>query len=297
MTTKASALALAALAALAFATAASAAPSLSLSTAGQIAKRLAQKEIRGRHIVAFHVTKPHRVSSREIDFRYDDRSRSNIYCTARMVITLTNPSTGHVFGRVTTPRCRPIPTDALALEAVTARAVRATHARRGRVNAALASFRRSLAPCARLRVPRADRAAVRAIVNVAALEAIERPVGPQVAAFVQSLGTVTTGTPAFQAAIRAWSDYLAAFQSLPQVRNACGAIRTWARHGYARSASPVDFATLDGLNARTTADARAIARAARRLAADGVFPQDVVAFTPSGLLLQVKVKPLVSGIG
>ena len=101
----------------------------------------------------------------------------------------------------------------------------------------------------------------------------------------------------FASAQRAWADWFAAFKSLPRVTNACGAIKTWARHGYASSAAPVDFEVLDRLNARTSADARAIARAAARLAADGVFPQDVVAFTPAGLLLQVKVKPLVSGIG
>src|SRR5947209_1185411 len=297
MTTKAWALALAAFAALAFATAASAAPSLSLTTAEQVAKRLAQKEIRGRNIVAFHITKPHRRSSREIDFSYNDRSRSNIYCTARMIVTLRDPSTGRVFARVTPPACRPIPTDALALEAVTARAVRATHARRGRVNAALASFRRSLAPCARLSVPRADRTRVRAIVSIAGLEALERPVNPQVAAFVQSLGGVSTGNAVFAAAEQAWADYYAAGTSLPRVRNACAAIKTWARHGYASSAAPVDFKLLDRLTARRDADARTIARAAARLAADGVFPQDVVAFTPAGLLLQLKVKPLVSGIG
>jgi hypothetical protein len=165
------------------------------------------------------------------------------------------------------------------------------------VNAALASFRRSLAPCARLKVPRADRARVRAIVSIAALEAIERPVDPQVAAFAQSLGGVSTTNAVFAAAQKAWPDWLAAFRSLPRVRNACASIRTWARHGYATAAAPVDFTVLDRLNARTNADARAIARAAARLAADGVFPQDAVAFAPSGLLLQVKVKPLVSGIG
>jgi hypothetical protein len=296
MTRKASALALAVLAGLLFATSASAAPTLSLRTAEQLAKRLAIKEIRGRHIVAYHVTNPRRRSAREVVFSYDDRSSGHVYCTARLIVTISNPAKGTLFGRITRPTCRPIPADALAFEAAAARALRQVHARRAAVERSLAAFRRTLRPCSRLRVPRAERARVQLIVSAAGVEALEHPVDAEVAGFVRSLATIRATNATLIAAPPAWADYLASLRALPQVPDACAAVRSWARRGYA-SPPPVDVAALARLNLRTQLDARAIARTAKLLAFDGVFPQDVVAFTPAGLLLQVRIKALISGIG
>lgn len=292
MTKRALAIALAAVGVIVLATTAAAAPTLSLRTAERLAKRVALKEVRGRHIVAFHVSRPHRRSAREIDFAYNDRSRTNVYCTARLVVRITNVKTGSADARISHPTCAPIPAAALAFEATTARALKQVHARRAAVNASLHALARRLRACATLGVPRRERAAVRLIAGAGSLEALSNPVATQVASFVTSLVAIKTTTPPLAAAQVAWADYLVALRTLPALPDPCASVKRWAGRHYG-SPAPVDIATLARLNARMTLDARRIAAGAKVLHAVGVFPRDVVGFTPAGLLLQLKIKSFV----
>src|SRR5947209_16046921 len=116
MTKKALALFVVLVAVLTGATVASAAATLSLKTAAKVARELALKEVKGRNIVVFHVTNPRRIASNRYVFSYDDRSRNNLFCTAKLTVTLTNPSKGTIVARVLPTVCKRIPTDALALE-------------------------------------------------------------------------------------------------------------------------------------------------------------------------------------
>lgn len=294
MTRKASALMLAACAVLVYVTSASAAAKLPLPAAEKVAVKLAHKAVRGRNIIAFHITAPQRIGNDRIVFRYDDRSRANVYCTALLTVTLTDPKKGTVSAHLGRQSCHGIPADALAFEAVTARAFKGVKARRGAINRSLAAFKRTLAPCNGLKVPARDRGRVRALGNVAAVEALVGPVNSQLSAFVSSLGALKTSNPTLARSQAAWSDYLATLRVLPRVKNACTSARAWARHGW-RGRGPIDIGIYNRLNARSNADAAAIKRAAKALAADGVFPEVAVAYTPSGMLLQVKLQKLIKG--
>ena len=294
MTRKASALALAACAVLVYATSASAAPKLPLPAAKKVAIKLAHKAVRGRNIIVFHITAPHRIGNDRIVFHYDDRSRANVYCTALLTVTLTNPKKGSVSAKLGSQSCRGITDDVLAFEAVTAKAFKSVKARRGAINRSLAAFRRTLVPCNGLKIPARDQARVRALANVAAVEALAGPVNSQLSAFVSSLAALKTSNPVLARSQAAWADYLATLRVLPRVKNACTSVRAWARHGW-RGRGPIDITVYNRLNARSNADAAAIKRAAQVLAADGVFPQIAVAYTPTGMLLQLKLQKLIKG--
>ena len=62
---------------------------LSLRTAKELAKSLAQKQVRGRDVVSFHLRKPKRVNPNRVVFLYDDRTSENVFCTARLIVTST----------------------------------------------------------------------------------------------------------------------------------------------------------------------------------------------------------------
>ena len=60
---------------------------LSYRTAKGLAKRLAEKQVRGRHIVSFHLERLRRASATRIVFAYDDRTTDNVFCTSVIVVS------------------------------------------------------------------------------------------------------------------------------------------------------------------------------------------------------------------
>jgi len=79
-------------------------------------------------------------------------------------------------------------------------------------------------------------------------------------------------------------------RSLQSIPDPCATLQSWAQAGWAADQSPIDMTAYRALDQRVSADSRAIERAAKYLAVNGVFPRTVVQFTPEGLLLRLAPK-------
>jgi hypothetical protein len=289
MTKRLPALAIALVASLGFCGVASAASApLSVKDAKKLARQLAQKQVRGRDVVSYHLLATKRLSPSRIAFAYDDRTASNVYCTATLIVSST------ATGRTITTRaafkgqkCNGIPSDALAVEAATRAAVRDMRGTAVATADSLDRLSKSVKRCSRLSVPRSRRAAVAAILDVALVDALEGPNDTPLTKFVDALKKVSTNNPFLQAGIAGWQDYLAVVRSLPRFSDPCATLQAWAQAGWSAGSSPIDLAAYNALKRRAVSDRKLIARAAKYLAGVGVFPRAVISFTPEGLLLRL----------
>jgi hypothetical protein len=291
------ALAIALVAALGFCGVASAASApLSFKDAKKIARQLAQKQVRGRDVVSFHLLSGRRLSRSRVAFAYDDRTVDNVYCTAALLVSRTsNSKTTTTRASFKGQKCDRIPSDVLAVESTTRAAVRALRGTAVATADSLDRLARSVKRCQNLNIPRARLAAASAVVDVGVVEALEGPNDAPVGDFVDALGKIPTSNAILAGGIAGWQDYLAVVRSLPQISDPCAALQAWEQAGWSTSSSPIDMAAYTALEHRATIDQSAIARTARYLARVGVFPRTAVAFTPEGLLLRLAPSLPVTG--
>jgi hypothetical protein len=269
---------------------------LSYGNAKALAKRLAQKQVLGRNVVSFHLSSARRVSATRIVFAYDDRTADHVFCTAALIVDQS------VSGRITTTRarfsgqrCRGIPSEVLAFEAITRQTQRDlrtnTAATVRSLDAVVASSKR----CRNVTVPRSQRGDARALFDIALVEALEQPNDAIVGNFAASLLAVNPSDTTLASGALAWADYVSTVRSLPQVDDPCAALKRWKRTGFAVDQTPIDFVVYRHLNRRAAADRRAINRAAALMAAAGAFPNAALGFTPDGLLLQLGANAGITG--
>jgi hypothetical protein len=259
---------------------------IKLTSATKLARTLAKKQVKNRQIVFFHVFESKRVGRNTIVFSYDDRSAKNVYCTANLLVTrkVTAAKTT-LTARFRNQACRPVPADALAVEAATRAATRAQARNDAAVTRSVAALDASVKRCRKLKVPRARRATVLAIYDIAFVQAFERPNDAILGDFVTALRSVDTSTPALVEGINAWSDYLAAIRALPQIPDPCATLTNWSKDGFATAKSPIDMNAYAAINRRSETDQRVITKAARYLDSRGVFPRVVLEFTTEGQVL------------
>ncbi len=294
MTRKASAIAIGLIATLVVAAPASA-QTLSFKTATSLAKKLGTTQVgTKRAVVRFHIYKGKRISARQIAFPYDDRSRSNVYCAATIVVTMTGKTTRAAF-KLPRPSCLQIPGEVLRYEAVTRSTARAVIAQNAAVRASARAFTRSLRACRTLNVPRSRRDEAELLLNVGSLEALERPIDTQLGDFVTGLANAGANQSTLKAGAAAWADYVSVLRALPSLPDPCATLAQWEKDKYAADKAPVDFTALSALDKRGSADLVRITRAARYLARNGVFPSAVVNFTPDGLIFREKIDVGVTG--
>ena len=294
MTRKASAIAAAMIATLVVAAPASA-QTLSFKTATKLAKQLGNEQLDStRDVVRYHVFKGRRVSSKQITFPYDDRSRADVYCTATVVVTLRGRTARATF-RTPEPACAKIPGEVLRFEAVTRRSARAVIARSAAVRASARAFTRSLRACRTLDVPRSRADEAELLLNVGSLEALQRPIDAQLGDFVAGLAAVGANQSTLKAGAAAWADYLAVLRALPPLPDPCATLQQWENDKYAADKAPVDFAALRALDRRGSTDLVRIARAARHMARMGAYPSAAVNFTPDGLIFREKIDVGITG--
>lgn len=264
---------------------------LKVKDARKLAHKLAEKQVRGRDVVSFHVLGAKRVSRNVVTLAYDDRTNVNFYCTATIVVTQRVGARKTVrTARFRGQKCENMPLDAVATETATRNAVRALRGTTVETADSLDALQASVKRCRNLAVPKTRRAAAGAILDIALVEALEGPNDAVLGDFVAALGNVDTTTPVLRAGIAAWGDYLAAVRSLPAIPDPCATLEKWAQAGWARDQSPLDMNAYRAIDQRTAGDTAAIKRAAKYLAANGVFPRTVVQFTPEGLLLRLAPK-------
>lgn len=269
---------------------------LTSRTAKVLAKRLAQQQVRGRHVVSWHLANPHRFGPNKIVFFYDDRTSANVYCTANVIIrSVTRGRTTTTTARFAAVQCAGIPSEVLKFESATRHAQRQVRENTAEVLDRLDALKRSVHQCGKVKVPRSKRSNAKVLFDIAQVEALEQPNDAAIGDFVSSLQDVHATNPVLADGASAWSDYLTNVRSLPQIDDPCGLLKAWARDGYAASSAPIDFAAVRALDRRATADVRAIDRAATLMAERGAFPNAAVGFTTDGLLTQASVRTGITG--
>ena len=269
---------------------------LSYGTAKVLAKRLAQKQVRGRHVVSWHLAKPHRFGPNRIVFLYDDRTSANVFCTANVIVrSVTRGRTTTTTARFAAVRCAGIPSEVLKFESATRHAQRALRENTAEVLDRLDGLKRSARQCRNVKVPRSKRGNAKLLFAIAQVEALEQPNDAAIGDFVAALQDVNASNAVLANGADAWADYLSVLRALPQIDEPCGLLKAWARDGYSASSAPIDFADARRLDRRTTVDQRVIAKAASLMAARGAFPNAAVGFTTDGLLTQASVRTGITG--
>jgi hypothetical protein len=261
-----------------------------------LAKRLAQKQVRGRDVVSFHLQQASRVGATKLVFPYDDRTKDDVFCTALVVVKST--TTGRITtvkARFTKVLCNGIPSDVLRFEALTRRAQRDLRTNTAATIDALDAVRRSQRSCRNVTVPKSRADEAKALFDIALVEALEGPNDAAVGNFVGSLVDAGVSNKTLAAGAAAWADYLATVRSLPAVPNPCRLVKDWKSAGFASAAAPIDFAAYRALDRRAGTDSRTIEKAASLMLRRGAFPNAAVGFTTDGLLLQVGAKLGITG--
>jgi hypothetical protein len=272
------------------------AKALKYRTAKALATRLAEKQVRGRDVVSFHLLQPDRVSPTRIVFQYDDRTADNVFCTALLIVSQTTSGrTTTIRARFTGQDCNGIPSEVLKFEAITRRAQRELRRNTAATVDAIAAVKRSTRRCRAVKVPRSSARDAEALFNIALTEALERPNDTVVADFSSALLDVNASNATLGSGAVAWADYLATIRALPQVGDPCTELKRWARTHFAVDTTPIDFAAYRALDRRAGVDQRAIRRAADLMAARGAFPNAALGFTPDGLLLQLGADAGITG--
>ena len=260
---------------------------LGVGTAKALARQLAVKQERGRAVILFHIGRPHRVSATRFVFDYDDRTASNVFCTARIVVlSRTNGRTTHVRAFFVGTHCLGVPTEVRRFEALTRHAQRAVRAHTAATVQALFAVVRSIQRCRSVTVPRSARGTAQALFDIAFVEALERPSDAELGNFAAGLVNVRARFGALAGGAAGWADYIAAVRSLPTVNNPCGALKDWKRAGFTTASAPIDFAAYRSLSRRAERDRGAINNAAEFMASRGAFPRAVSGFTVDGMLLE-----------
>jgi hypothetical protein len=264
---------------------------LKVKDARKLAHKLAEKQISGRDVVSFHILGAKRTGPNTVTFAYDDRTNVNLYCTAAIVVTRkVGAKRTQLAARFRGQKCKNIPVDVLAAETATRNAVRGLKGSTVATADSLKSLEASVKRCRNLDVPRSRRAAASAILDIALVEALEGPNDAPLGNFIAELGGIDTTNATLAGGISGWTDWLAAVRSLQSIPDPCATLQSWAQAGWAADQSPIDMTAYRALDQRVSADSRAIERAAKYLAVNGVFPRTVVQFTPEGLLLRLAPK-------
>lgn len=272
------------------------AKTLSYGDAKVLAKKLAQKQVRGRKVVSFHLQQPSRIGSTTLVFPYDDRTKDDVFCTALVVVkSTTSGRFTTIKARFTKVKCNGIPSEVLRFEALTRRAQRDLRTNTAATVDALDQVKRSTRACRTVKVPKTRLRDGQALFDIALVEALERPNDAAVGNFVASLVDADVSNPTLAAGAAAWADYLATVRELPDVSNPCALLKQWRSAGYASAAAPIDFAAYRALDRRAGRDSRTIEKAASLMLRRGVFPNASIGFTTDGLLLQVGAKLGITG--
>src|SRR4051794_20677204 len=272
------------------------AKTLPYNDAKALAKQLADKQVRGRNVLSFHLLHGKRLSATRIAFPYDDRTADHVFCTARVLVTSTTSGrTTTIKARFVGARCAGIPSEFLKYEAITRRAQRELRANTAATVDAVDAVRRASRQGRNGKVPRSKVGVAKALFDVALIEALERPNDAAVGNFVASLADVDASNATLAAGAAGWADYLATVRALPDVSDPCAALKAWKRAGFTADSAPIDFAAYRVLDRRAARDTRAIEKAATLMLRRGVFPNAAIGFTPDGLLLQLAAKAGITG--
>ena len=264
---------------------AAAAPAKPLTekTALPIATKLAKQVATKRKVRSWQVSEAISVRRDRVVFIYSDRTREEVFCTARLVV---EQSTTRRSAFLSAPRCKPIPPEALAMERATSALIRAVQGQTADVRRSIRRYEKDIEDCEGLVVPRSRHEEVELLYEAGELKAAFDPLLIHLDAFVTRLQEIQPEDPGLVRGVVWWRRLVTSLAALPEVaERPCDAVLTWADTNYSNDTAPVDFPSLVAAINGMERQERGILRAASRLTELGISQRIVPGFTPEGLLV------------
>jgi hypothetical protein len=247
------------------------------------AEKLARQVAKKREVRSWYVSEALTVGRKRVVFQYSDRSRSEIFCTARLVV---EQSSTRRRAFISAPRCKPIPEEALAIEKATSAALRAAAGQGADVARSIRATEKDVARCEGLVVPRSRHEEAGLLYRSGEVLAQVSPLLVHFDAFATRLQEIQPEDPGLVSGVVWWRRLVNSLQDLPELTaRPCTALLEWSRTDYSAETAPVDFEQLAALLRAIRTAERGVGRAADHLGDLGVSPRVLPGFTPEGLLV------------
>jgi hypothetical protein len=254
---------------------------LSVKSARKLAQKIVKKQHRERDLIFARLGKPHRRSSKRIDFPYADRSTENVLCVARIVVVQTG-SERHA--DLTGAKCHGIPSEILSYEKITRSLATYVDGHRADVRKSQRDYDKSLATCDGIVVPTGRAKQVDLLLNMGGERAFYAPLRDRLGTFATRLRDVGGEDPSAVRGIDAWDAVLIVFDELdPVLADPCPAIRQWSDDGWTDDTAPVDFDELKVERHELRGETKTLKEVAAYLADAGLRQRIAAAFAPAGL--------------
>ena len=257
-------------------------PPLTEKRALPIATKLARQVAEKRDARSWNLSRAVKVRSNRVVFIYSDRSRSERFCTAKLVVE-QSARVRRAF--LSARECFTSPTEALEIESATSAMMRSVEGQRSETLLSLRRFAKDVRECEGVVFPRGIHDEIDLLYDMGeALAAID-PVLTHLDGFVTRLQEIQPEDLDLARGVVWWRrtvDRLAALP--PGIKRPCTALRKWSQTDFSPSTAPFDFDALDQAREDINRFERGIVRAAAHLAELGIAPRIVPGFTPEGVI-------------
>lgn len=267
---------------------ASAAKPLTEERAFVLASKLGREVAKERNVRYWRIQRLVKKRTNRFVFEYFERLRADDrFCRASVVVQQTgNRRTASLSGS----RCGTIRPEVLAVEDAIGDALAAVEPRTPEFRTSVNAYEEELEPCADVDFPDELVDEVDDFMELGIELAIYDPVMAELDGFVARLASSGVTDAALQRGVTSWRKYLEILRDIPPVaRDACPALRRWARDDFSDESRPVDFARTDALHRSLIRHGRAILDAGDRLYFLGVSERTYTSFTPYGLVTNAAV--------
>lgn len=253
-----------------------------------LATKLGREVAKERNVRFWRIQRLVKKRTNRFVFEYFERLRTNDrFCKASVIVEQRGTRRT---ARLSGSRCGTIRAEVLALEDAIADALRAVEPRTPDVRRSVNAFEEELEPCIDVNFPDELIDEIDDFTELGVELSIYDPVMAELDAFVARLANSGVTDPVLQRGVTSWRKYLEILRDVPPVaRDACPALREWARDDFSDESRPVDFARTDALHRSLVRHGRAILDAGDRLFLLGVSERTYTAFTPYGLITSAAV--------
>ena len=254
---------------------------LSVHVAKKLAHKLEAKQKRERSLRWTELGKAHRRSANRIDFSYRDRSTSEVYCTARIVVVQSSDSRRADLRHV---QCRGVPSDVLGYEKAIGALTRDVPDLAPAVRKSLRHYDKGVGQCDYVAVPKNRAKDVDALMSAGFTYAFYKPLRARLGKFDDRLKSVDAADPELVRGEEAWDRTLIIFDELPgATHEPCAAVKTWAQSGWTDDTAPADFGKLHVERRKLRDEENALDEVSAHLVRQGLRTGSTQAFEPEGL--------------
>lgn len=290
MSRKALVIALTALVALALVPASASAANLTEERATVLATKLGRQVAKERDVRFWRIQRLVKRRTNRFVFEYFERLRgdANRFCKANVIVEQTGSRRR---ATMTGSRCGTIRPEVVALEDAIGDALAAVEPKTPEIRASVNAFEEKEEPCIDANFPDELVDEIGDFTELGVELAIYDPVMAELDAFATRIANSGVTDLELQRGVSSWRKYLDVLADIPPVaRDACPALRRWARDGYSDESRPVDFARTRALHRSLVRHGRRILDAGDRLFLLGVSERTFVSFTPYGLVTTAAVE-------